>query len=138
MKLSPVLVPILLGWALAAASAAQAQPALKSGEQVYRETCFACHGAGLAGAPRLGDRKTWAQLHREGQAVVTAHGWVGVRGMPPQGGRAELSLEEFARAAAWMARESGAPWADPDAGLLQRIRAEEAKRRAELKRSAAR
>lgn len=123
---------LLLSLALPAAVSAQTT-ALKTGEQVYRETCMACHGAGVDKAPRLGDRKVWATLHAEGQQVVTAHGWVGVRGMPSQGGRPDLRLEEFARAAAWMARESGAPWPDPDAGLLERIRAEEAKRRAELK-----
>jgi len=140
MTSKPILITLVLASSLTATPAAQAQtaPALKGGEQVYRETCMACHGPGLAGAPRVGDQKTWAQLHREGQAVVTAHGWVGVRGMPPQGGRPALSLEEFARAVAWMARASGAPWAEPDAGLLQRIRTEEAKRRTELKRPAPR
>lgn len=95
-RLSTVL---LLSLALPAAVSAQTT-ALKTGEQVYRETCMACHGAGVDKAPRLGDLKVWAQLHAEGQQVVTAHGWVGVRGMPPQGGRPDLRLEEFARALA--------------------------------------
>ncbi len=114
---------------------AQPVPALKSGEQVYRETCLACHGPGLAGAPRVGDRRTWGKLVAEGQAVVTAHGWVGVRAMPPKGGRNDLSLEEFARAVAWMARESGGNWQDPDARLLERIRIEEGKRIEQLRKA---
>lgn len=114
---------------------AQSAPALKPGEQVYRETCMACHGPGLAGAPRVGDRRTWGKLVAEGQAVVTAHGWVGVRAMPPKGGRNDLSLEEFARAVAWMARESGGNWQDPDVRLLERIRVEEGKRIEQLRKA---
>lgn len=106
----------------------QSPGGLKSGEQVYRETCMVCHGPGLANAPRMGDRQAWGKLIPEGQAVLTAHAWVGVRAMPPKGGRQDLSLEEFARAVAWMARGSGGSWQDPDARLLERIRAEERKR----------
>lgn len=114
---------------------AQSAPALKSGEQVYRETCMVCHGPGLANAPRLGDKQAWGKLIAEGQAVLTAHGWVGVRAMPPKGGRNDLSLEEFARALAWMVRGSGGNWQDPDARLLERIRAEEGKRIEQLRKS---
>lgn len=117
--------------------AVQAQPALKSGEQVYRETCMVCHGPGLANAPRLGDRQAWGKLIVEGQAVLTAHAWVGVRAMPPKGGRSDLSLEEFARAVAWMARNSGGNWQDPDARLLDSIRAEERKRIEQLNKKPA-
>jgi len=106
---------------------------LKAGEQVYKETCFACHAAGAAGAPKFGDKKAWAPLIKEGQHVLTAHAWVGVRGMPAKGGKADLSLEEFARAAAYMARAAGGGWKDPDAKALNRIREEEKERRNMLK-----
>lgn len=128
---------LFLSQALPAAVQAQTAPALKSGEQVYRETCMACHGPGLANAPRVGDRKAWGKLIAEGQHVLTAHAWVGVRAMPPKGGRNDLSLEEFARAAAWMARESGGNWQDPDARMLERIRAEERKRIDDLQKKPA-
>jgi len=128
---------LLLCLAMPAAVLAQTAPALKSGEQVYRETCMACHGPGLANAPRMGDKKAWSKLIAEGQHVLTAHAWVGVRAMPPKGGRNDLSLEEFARAAAWMARGSGGNWPDPDARMLERIRAEEAKRIEQLKKAPA-
>lgn len=114
---------------------AQSVPALKSGEQVYRETCMVCHGPGLANAPRLGDKQAWGKLIAEGQAVLTAHGWVGVRAMPPKGGRNDLSLEEFARAVAWMVRGSGGNWQDPDPRLLERIRVEESKRIEQLRKA---
>lgn len=119
--------------AQAPASAAPAQVALRSGEAVYKQVCLACHASGAAGAPRAGEPGGWAALAGEGQAAVTAHGWVGIRAMPPKGGRADLSLEEFARATAWMARSAGVDWSDPDAAMLEAIRKEEALRREALK-----
>ena len=124
------LLAILLGAGTAAELFAQD---LKSGEQVYKETCFACHASGVEKAPKFGDRQAWEPLIKEGQHVLTAHAWVGVRGMPARGGKADLSLEEFARAAAYMARAAGGDWNDPDAALLNRIRAEEKKRIEHLK-----
>lgn len=106
----------------------------KSGEDVYKQVCLSCHAHGVAGAPKSDEPGGWASLADEGQAVVTAHGWVGIRGMPPKGGRADLSLEEFARATAWMARSAGVDWADPDAAMLEDIRKEEALRREALKK----
>jgi len=106
----------------------------RTGEAVYRSVCTHCHEAGVAGAPRFGNRKDWKPLIDEGQHVITAHGWVGVRAMPPRGGHPELSLEEFARAVSFMAGAAGADWIDPtgDSALMARIREEEAERRTEL------
>ncbi|MGH8617627.1 MAG: c-type cytochrome [Burkholderiales bacterium] len=105
----------------------------KSGAQVHKEVCMACHGTGLIGAPKFGDKAAWAPLLAEGQAVLTAHAWVGVRQMPPQGGDSNLTLNEFARATAFMARAAGGDWKDPDAKMLNQIRLEEQKRKAALK-----
>lgn len=102
------------------------------GERTYKQVCKACHETGVIKAPKVGDAQVWAKLLVEGQAVVTAHGWVGVRGMPPKGGRADLSLEDFARATAWMARSAGGDWQEPDAAMLAAIRDEEGKRREAL------
>ena len=104
-----------------------------AGEQVYKEVCAACHGQGVARAPQLGNRRHWAPLIREGQVTLTAHAWVGVGGMPPRGGRADLSLEAFAGGVAHMARSAGASWQAPDPALLGRIEAEVRKREARLK-----
>lgn len=105
----------------------------KSGGQVYNEVCFVCHATGVQNAPKFGDRAAWSPLFKEGQYVVTAHGWVGQGGMPPRGGKTDLSLDEFARAVVYMARASGGDWKDPDAAMLDRIRKEEKKRIKELK-----
>jgi cytochrome c5 len=112
--------------------AVNAQPSIlqahKSGEQVYKTVCFACHETGVAHAPKLGDRAAWTPLIEEGQHVLTGHAWVGVRAMPARGGSAELSLADFARAVAYMARASGANWRDPDSKLLLEIVGEADKR----------
>lgn len=104
----------------------------ESGEHVYRETCAACHATKFDKAPQLGDRKAWAPLIEEGQDILTAHAWVGVRNMPPRGGDNDLSLEEFGRATAYMARAAGGKWNDPDAAMLDRIRAEVKRREQQL------
>ncbi|MCA3105544.1 MAG: cytochrome c5 family protein [Rhodocyclaceae bacterium] len=115
------------------APAAFAAETAASGEQVYKQVCMACHATGVANAPKLGDRTAWAPLIKEGQEVLTAHAWVGVRAMPPKGGQADLPLDAFARATAYMARAAGGNWKDPDAAILGRIRAEEVKRIAQMK-----
>lgn len=103
---------------------AQSSAAGLAGETVYQQVCAACHASGVAKAPRLGDQAAWKPLLAEGQATLTGHAWVGVRAMPAQGGAPRLSLEEFSRAVAYMARQSGGTWADPDAAALQAIRQE--------------
>jgi cytochrome c5 len=129
---------------LAIASSAQAQsttpstatPAASSvqtGAQIYQQTCAACHASGVANAPKLGDTKTWKPLIAEGQDVLTAHAWVGVRGMPAKGGRPDLSLDEFSKAVVYMARAAGGQWQDPDRKMMDKIRQEEQLRIASLK-----
>ncbi len=95
-----------------------------SGEQIYLQVCVACHATGVENAPRLGDRAAWKPLIEEGQDTLTAHAWVGVRGMPARGGQPDLSLEEFGRATAYMVRAAGGDWKDPDAHVLHEIEEE--------------
>ena len=126
-----VLLPLLVF----PAATGHAQAA--SGEEVYRQVCFACHAEGKDKAPKFGDRKMWAPLIKEGQSKLTADGWLGVRAMPPRGGKADLSLAEFARAVAHMARAGGGSWKDPDAAVLanieKRVKEREAARAAKKK-----
>ena len=106
-------------------------PALSAqakGESTYKAVCASCHASGAANAPRVGDQKKWAVLIREGQARITADGYVGIRGMPAKGGKPDLSLEDFADAVVYMANQSGGKWASPDANLLAAIQQEIAKR----------
>lgn len=111
-----------------APSSPQALLSPRTGEQVYQTVCMRCHDTGEDKAPKLGDRKAWAPRLKEGQVDLTAEGWTGVRKMPARGGESDLSLEEFSSAVVYMARAAGAPWTDPDAKMLERIRKVEAKR----------
>ncbi|MFN3630957.1 MAG: c-type cytochrome [Casimicrobiaceae bacterium] len=103
-----------------------------TGEETYQRVCQACHGTGAANAPKFGDKTAWRKLIAEPQHVLTAHGYVGVRGMPAKGGDPNLSLEDFARATAHMARAAGAKWKDPDAKLLKKMELEVKKREQEI------
>ena len=40
-----------------------------------------------------GEKGWWKKLIGEGQVIITAHGYVGARAMPPKGGRQDLSIE---------------------------------------------
>jgi len=104
---------------------------LKTGDTVYREICSACHATGMAGAPKFGEAADWKPLIAEGQLLLTAEAWLGVRRMPAKGGRENLRLEEFARGVAFMARAADGEWQDPDAAMMAAITAEERRRSAE-------
>ena len=83
-----------LGSAAAATVAVTASADL-TGEQVYNQACVACHGAGVAGAPKLGDKAAWAPRIAQGIDTLHAHALQGYQGkagyMPPKGGRTDLS-----------------------------------------------
>ena len=76
---------------VAAAPAAAAQPAAASGgagEALYKQTCFACHGAGVAGSPKFGDKAAWAPRIKQGLPVLLQNALHGKGAMPPKGGSA--------------------------------------------------
>jgi cytochrome c5 len=77
------------------AGSAAAGPALpKSGEEVFQQVCSACHGAGIAGAPKAGDKAAWGPRIAKGREVLYDHALKGFQGgsgvMPAKGGRADL------------------------------------------------
>jgi cytochrome c5 len=105
-----------------------------SGESTYQQVCASCHTPGVAGAPKLGDKAKWGALIKEGQVQITAHGYVGVRGMPAKGGKPDLSVTDFAASVVYMANQSGASWKNPDDAMLKRIDAEIQRRHAQLRK----
>ena len=102
------------------------------GENTYKQVCASCHGAGVLKAPKFGDKAQWAPLIAEGQVTLTAHGYVGVRGMPAKGGNPNLSVEGFADAVAYMVNKAGGNWKTPDAKTLIAINKEIEARNASL------
>jgi len=119
-----------LGWLCAAIAFSSAAAAT---DPVYQQVCAVCHAAGVAGAPKVGDTKKWAPLIAEGQVILTAHGFVGVRGMPAKGGKPDLSLKDFAGAVVHMVNQSGGKWTAPNAALLSQMEKEVVKREQALK-----
>ena len=79
----------------AAAAVAVTAAADLTGEQAYNQACVACHGAGVAGAPKFGDKAAWAPRIAQGMDMLHAHALQGYQGkagyMPPKGGRTDLS-----------------------------------------------
>ena len=77
-----------------------------SGEQVYNTTCIACHAAGVAGAPKFGDKGAWAPRLGQGLAVLHKHALEGFQGkagvMPPKGGRVDLADQSILNAVEYM------------------------------------
>jgi cytochrome c5 len=103
------------------------------GKTTYDRLCMACHSTGAAGAPKVGDKAKWKPLLAEPQWQLTAHGYVGVRGMPARGGDTTLSLEDFSKAVVYMANQSGGKWKEPDAALLARTQKEVDARQKKMK-----
>lgn len=66
-----------------------------SGETVYQNSCVACHGTGVAGAPKLGDSAAWSDRIPKGMDTLYQHAIQGFQGdtgmMPPKGGNMSLS-----------------------------------------------
>jgi cytochrome c5 len=95
-----------------AAEAAQAAaPAADlTGEEVYNQACVACHGAGVAGAPKFGDAAAWAPRVAQGMDLLQQHALQGFQGksgfMPPKGGRTDLSDQSVINAVEYLAAAS--------------------------------
>jgi cytochrome c5 len=74
----------------AAPAAATAAVDSGSGKALYSAACVACHGAGIAGAPKFGDKSAWAPRIAQGSPVLYEHALKGFQGkagvMPPKGG----------------------------------------------------
>jgi cytochrome c5 len=78
----------------AGAGPAAVQAVPKNGMELFQAVCSACHGAGLAGAPKAGDKSAWGPRIAEGKATLYQHALGGFNGktgvMPAKGGRTDL------------------------------------------------
>lgn len=89
-------------------AAATSDPA--KGKSVYETTCVVCHGAGVAGAPRFGDKAAWAPRIAEGAETLHSHALNGFQGksgvMPPKGGNVSLADADVSAAVDYMVAQS--------------------------------
>jgi cytochrome c5 len=98
-RISPVARVAVAGQDNTALTPEAAAPAVAAedlpGETVYNQACVACHGAGIAGAPKFGDKAAWAPRIAQGADTLHKHALEGFQGkaglMPPKGGRTDLS-----------------------------------------------
>ena len=124
MRFRSTSLPVLL--------ASLALPALaqeKTGAEVYEAVCSECHGSGKLGAPRLGDRKRWGKLVREGLDDLVPAALRGIRKMPAMGGNPALTDLEVARSVVHMANAGGGKFAEPTAADAARWRKKAGTRR---------
>jgi cytochrome c5 len=94
---------------------ANAPKVFKTGEQVFSTVCTACHTAGVAGAPKVGDNGAWAPFIKAGYDAMLNVALHGKGGMPAKGGNPALSDYEVARAVVYMANKSGGSLPEPAA-----------------------
>lgn len=97
---------------VAMADSAGAAKVERSGEEVVKTVCAACHATGVLNAPKIGDKKAWAARLKSGEASLVKNAINGIRQMPARGGNAEFSDNEIARAVGYMANQSGVKFKD--------------------------
>lgn len=100
---------IPLALAMAAWATAAPSSGSRSGADVVRHQCVLCHGAGVGGAPRIGDRPAWERRVRVGLEPLVRSAAAGKGGMPPRGGLSDLSDAELRAAVVYMLQLSSAP-----------------------------
>ncbi len=91
-----------------------ANRALKSGDAVYAAQCVACHGAGVAGAPKFGDAAAWAPRIKTGYEALLNSALKGKGAMGAQGG-GDWDDREIAAAVVHMANAAGGSFPAPSA-----------------------
>lgn len=76
------------------------------GKATYDASCMACHAAGVAGAPKLGDKAAWGPRIAQGNDTLYTHALKGFQGkagmMPPKGGNMALKDEDVKAAVDYM------------------------------------
>jgi cytochrome c5 len=98
---------------------------LRTGEQVYTAQCSACHAAGLAGAPKLGDATAWAARIKTGYDALLTSALKGKGAMAAQGG-GEYNDTEVGRAVVYIANKGGAKFDEPKVPVAAAAAAEPA------------
>ncbi len=99
--LVPVPAPVAV--VAAAADGAKAAP---NGKAIYDAKCQVCHAAGVAGAPKLGDKAAWAPRLSAGAAAMHASAIKGKNAMPAKGGDTSLPDDDVKAAVDYMLAQS--------------------------------
>jgi cytochrome c5 len=94
---------------------ANAPRVYKTGEEVFKAVCSACHATGAAGAPKFGNEADWAPRIAQGFDTLWHTALTGKGAMPARGGTSpdDYSDYEIGLAVAYMANHGGAHFQDP-------------------------
>jgi len=83
-----------------------AAEASDKGKAVFDATCAACHMAGVAGAPKFGDKAAWAPRIAQGMDTLHQHALKGFQGksgfMPAKGGNMSVPDDDVKAAVDYM------------------------------------
>ena len=94
--------PAVAAAPVAAAAAPAATADSGAGEKLYKQTCVACHAAGVAGAPKIGDKAAWAPRIQLGADALVASVLKGKGAMPPRGTAANATDAEIRAAVEYL------------------------------------
>jgi cytochrome c5 len=89
-----------------------ANRAARSGEDVFKAQCSACHATGAAGAPKFGDAGAWGARIGKGYDALLTSALKGKGAMGPQGG-GDFEDFEIGRGVVYMANAGGAKFTEP-------------------------
>jgi cytochrome c5 len=94
--------PAAAAAAPAAGATAPTAAAAGDGKAIYEKVCTVCHGPGIAGAPKSGDKAAWEPRLKQGMEVLYTSSIKGKGAMPPKGGAAHLSDADIKSAVDYM------------------------------------
>ena len=100
---APAAMPVAVAAPSAVVSATPAGGDAAKGKSIYDASCAACHGAGVAGAPKPGDKTAWAPRLKSGKDAMVASVIKGKGAMPPKGGNAALADADIKAAVDYLA-----------------------------------
>ncbi len=92
---------IALASVLAVAGTVNAEES-DAGKQIYDTKCMACHAAGVAGAPKFGDKAAWAPRIATGMDALLTNATNGIRAMPPKGTCMDCTEDQLKAAIQYM------------------------------------
>lgn len=98
----PAAAPAAPAPAASAPAPAKTADAGAAGKPTYDSACAVCHGAGVAGAPKLGDKGAWAPRLAAGKPALYNAALKGKGAMPPKGGNTALSDDAVKAAVDYM------------------------------------
>jgi cytochrome c5 len=99
---APAAAPVKVAAVAVPPPASKGAVAAGSGKATYDATCSVCHGAGVAGAPKFGDKAAWAPRIKTGKDALVAAVIKGKGAMPPKGGNTSLSDDAVKAAVDYM------------------------------------